>query len=75
MGTSDLRWVVKFPTPSCPKCGKEGVETIAGLINRNEITCGFCGSAINLTSEDWRAYLKEAMDALGKIGASYRKIP
>jgi hypothetical protein len=75
MEKSELQWVVKIPTPSCPKCGKEGVETVAWLVNRDEIACGFCASLIDLTSEDWRAYLKDAIDALGKLRTAYSKIP
>ena len=75
MGSSDLQWVVKVPVPSCPKCGKEGNETVAGLINRDKIPCGFCSALIDLTSEDWRVYLQETVDALDKLGPSYRKIP
>ena len=75
MGTSDLHWVVKIPIPTCPKCDKEGIETVAGLIDRDQITCAFCGNLIDLTSENWRTYFKEAKDALGKLGAAYSKIP
>ena len=75
MGSSDLQWVVQIPLPTCPKCGKEGIETIAGLINRDEIACGFCGNLIDLTSENWRSYLKEAENAIGNLGTSYSKIP
>jgi len=75
MGDSGLEWVIKIPTPSCSKCGKEGVETVARLVNRDEIACNFCGGLINLTSEDWRAYLKEAENSLTKLGPLYRKLP
>jgi hypothetical protein len=75
MGDSGLEWVIKIPTPSCPKCGKEGVETVARLVNRDEIACGFCGAAINLTSEDWPAYLKEVENSLTQLRPFYRKLP
>jgi len=75
MGNSDLQWVIKIPTPACPKCDKEGVETVAGLVNRDQIACDFCGSVIDLTSENWRSYLQEAIDSIGKLGAAYRKVP
>ena len=71
---SNLRWVIKIPTPSCAKCGKEGNETIAGLINRDQISCAFCSAAIDLTSEEWRTYLKEATDAIDRLGESYGKL-
>lgn len=75
MGNSDLQWVVKIPTPSCPKCSKEGIETVARLIDRDQIACIFGGNLIDLTSENWRSYLKEAENAISKLGASYNKIP
>lgn len=72
---SDLRWVIKIPTPSCPKCGKEGVQTLGWLVNRDQVSCAFCGAPIDLTSEDWRAYIKEADDAVSKLSVAYGKIP
>jgi transcription initiation factor TFIIIB Brf1 subunit/transcription initiation factor TFIIB len=74
MGNSDLLWVVQIPIPSCPQCHKEGMETIARLENRDEIACASCGKVIDLTSEDWRIFLKEAADAIRKLGSAYRKV-
>jgi transcription elongation factor Elf1 len=71
---SELEWVIQIPVP-CPHCGKESTETIARLIHSNEIICGHCRGRIDLTSNEWRAYLKEFTDAIGKVRPIYDKLP
>jgi len=74
MTKSNLLQVVRLPLP-CPRCEEEGMETIARLIGHDELPCSFCGEPIDLTAEEWRAYVNEIAEALGHIRPAYQKIP
>jgi len=76
MATSDLAWVIKFPIPRCPKCGKEGVEVIGRLIGRDEMPCAYsCGGTVDLRPDEYRIFLNKCVEALDHIRPAYEKLP
>jgi hypothetical protein len=72
--TSELNWVIQVPL-RCPHCREESVEMLGCLIEYDKLACNRCGGLINLATDEWRAYLKECADALGKIGTAFNKLP
>lgn len=67
---SPLWNIVRLDVP-CTSCLKKDSKTIDELIHNNTVTCSFCGSEIDITSEAWRASIEEMAQSLTEI----RKFP
>ena len=62
--------IVRLPVP-CPTCRKEDSQTVDELIHNIRVTCGLCGSEIDISSEGWRTSIEEIAQSLTEI----RKYP
>jgi hypothetical protein len=50
-----------------PQCGKKLKEPLAELVANDTVTCGLCGTVIDLTTESWRARLAQEAEGFKKI--------
>ncbi len=61
-----FREFYKLPIP-CPDCRNSTHETVAWLVDHDEITCSFCGIVIDLTLKETRAFIEDADRLCSKI--------
>ena len=66
ISSNGLDSVIRYPVP-CPSCGHKSLHTIRQLITSDEIACTYCGAAINLTDDTFRAELQEFADGLSNL--------
>ncbi len=55
-----------------PQCGKKLKEPLIELIANDTVTCGGCGTVIELTTESWRSRLAEEAETSKKIKPPHR---
>ena len=56
----------QVPVP-CKSCGQKDLQRVSDLVAADTIACGFCGAQIDVSSTEWRTFLSQTVDALGKI--------
>ena len=50
-----------LPVP-CPHCGKEGQQKLTDLVASDSVACPYCGTIIDISSQDWCTAINEAVD-------------
>lgn len=50
-----------------PQCGKKLKEPIAELVVNDTVTCGLCGTVIDLTTQSWQSRLAQEAETFKKI--------
>lgn len=50
------------------------MEVVGNLKTRDEFPCERCRTSIDLTSDEWRAYVNEFAEALTHIRSAYDKL-
>ena len=61
----DAAFIAEYRVPLlCPTCRKTDQRRLGELIDEDQMACRFCGAPINLTSEGWRAFINETVEAL-----------
>ena len=51
----------------CPHCRETDLQIISKLIANNYVACGFCREMIDVSTEEWRAFISETAETLGRI--------
>ena len=57
----------------CPSCGTVDKQPIGEMISNNRIPCRHCGSIINISSEDWRARIRETAKQFNLLASTRAK--
>jgi predicted RNA-binding Zn-ribbon protein involved in translation (DUF1610 family) len=50
---------IRLPVP-CPNCGQEDLQRLTDLLSSEEFTCLGCGELIDISSQEWRAFINQA---------------
>jgi hypothetical protein len=70
----DVEWAITLRVP-CTHCGQEALQAAAKLVDREEVPCRSCGTAIDLTSQAWKAFLNEFSDSIEVLRPLYARLP
>jgi len=46
----------------CEVCGDQRPHLVSELVEKREVTCPNCGASIDISSEHWRARIKDVSD-------------
>ena len=68
-----LEWIVDAPIP-CPECGKEAAAKIGFLQSNDAIPCPYCGTVIDLTTPERRAFINEFSKAVASVFPRFEDI-
>jgi len=58
--------LIRIEVP-CPHCGEKDLQLLRELVDNDSVVCRYCGTIIDISSEDWRALINEALDRYSKI--------